>query len=78
LNLNIKRIIFNQITKFDGVDVDFLNGPTVRQIGGRAGRYKSIYPEGEITTFDREHLPFIREKYFEKPKDILKAGSSKN
>ncbi|SPN98482.1 related to ATP dependent RNA helicase [Cephalotrichum gorgonifer] len=41
LNLEIKRVIFESVTKHDGFDWRNLTISEVRQIGGRAGRYKS-------------------------------------
>lgn len=41
LNLSIKRIIFEKSEKFDGHSVKPLEVPALRQIAGRAGRYKS-------------------------------------
>jgi len=55
LNLNIRRIIFNELTKFDGVETRLLTSPEVKQIAGRAGRYKMSYYDkggGVVTTMD--------------------------
>jgi len=41
LNLSIKRIIFNSITKFNGTDIELLEISDIKQIAGRAGRYKT-------------------------------------
>ncbi|KAM7206859.1 ATP-dependent RNA helicase [Naviculisporaceae sp. PSN 640] len=41
LNLEIKRVIFESSTKFDGIGHRGLTIPEVKQIGGRAGRYKT-------------------------------------
>ena len=41
LNLSIKRIIFETIWKFDGVNQVKLSVPQLKQIAGRAGRYKT-------------------------------------
>ncbi|KAM7213585.1 ATP-dependent RNA helicase [Rhypophila decipiens] len=41
LNLEIKRVIFESSTKFDGIGHRTLTIPEVKQIGGRAGRYKT-------------------------------------
>ena len=53
LNLNIRRIIFNELTKFDGVEIRQPSSPEVKQIAGRAGRYKMSYYDkggGVVTT----------------------------
>ncbi|KAK1831333.1 P-loop containing nucleoside triphosphate hydrolase protein [Podospora conica] len=41
LNLEIKRVIFETATKFDGTAQRGLTVPEIKQIGGRAGRFKS-------------------------------------
>lgn len=41
LNLEVKRIIFETATKHDGINFRHLTVPEVKQIGGRAGRYRT-------------------------------------
>ncbi|KAF6807849.1 ATP-dependent RNA helicase suv3 [Colletotrichum musicola] len=41
LNLEIKRVIFETSSKHDGTQFRTLNTSEIKQIGGRAGRYKS-------------------------------------
>ncbi|CAK7269831.1 RNA helicase [Sporothrix epigloea] len=41
LNLEVKRIIFETAAKHDGMNFRHLNVPEVKQIGGRAGRYRT-------------------------------------
>ncbi|TQV90039.1 ATP-dependent RNA helicase SUV3, mitochondrial precursor [Cordyceps javanica] len=41
LNLEIKRVIFESVHKFDGFQHRMLSVPEFKQIGGRAGRYRS-------------------------------------
>ncbi|CZT07392.1 related to ATP dependent RNA helicase [Rhynchosporium agropyri] len=41
LNLSIKRIIFESTTKYDGVAFQTIKPYEIKQIGGRAGRYKT-------------------------------------
>ncbi|KAI4844047.1 P-loop containing nucleoside triphosphate hydrolase protein, partial [Aureobasidium sp. EXF-8846] len=43
LNLSIKRVIFESSAKFDGFRQRTLVTPDIKQIAGRAGRYKSAY-----------------------------------
>ncbi|KAH8912385.1 mitochondrial ATP-dependent RNA helicase [Coniochaeta sp. PMI_546] len=45
LNLEIKRVIFETTTKFDGIDHRQLRIPEVKQIGGRAGRFRTARQE---------------------------------
>lgn len=41
LNLEIKRVIFESVSKYDGSAHRSLSIPEVKQIGGRAGRYRT-------------------------------------
>jgi ATP-dependent RNA helicase SUPV3L1/SUV3 len=41
LNLSIKRIIFDSVEKFDGITRRQLSIPQIKQIAGRAGRYRT-------------------------------------
>lgn len=45
LNLSVKRIIFNSITKFDGTKQVQLTIPQIKQIAGRAGRFRSAHDD---------------------------------
>ncbi len=59
VNLPIRRIIFMDTLKFDGITRRHLNGKEVRQIAGRAGRYL-LYPTGYVNAHGKEQLEFIR------------------
>lgn len=61
LNLNIRRIIFSTMSKFDGTRERPLNSTEIKQIAGRAGRYGSRFPEGEVTCLKEEDLPLLYE-----------------
>lgn len=39
LNLQVQRVIFSDMEKFDGVQRRTLTVSEIKQIGGRAGRY---------------------------------------
>lgn len=41
LNLEIKRVVFESVAKHDGTKVRSLTLPELKQIGGRAGRYRT-------------------------------------
>ncbi|KAG9243783.1 P-loop containing nucleoside triphosphate hydrolase protein [Calycina marina] len=43
LNLSVRRIIFESTAKHDGVSFRVIETSEVKQIGGRAGRYKSAH-----------------------------------
>ena len=47
ISLPIRRVIFRELTKFDGEDDRTLTDSEIRQIAGRAGRY-GIYDKGEV------------------------------
>ncbi len=51
LNLPIRRVLFTNIHKFDGVASRLLNATEVRQIAGRAGRF-GIYETGYVNVFE--------------------------
>ncbi|KAG7342054.1 helicase domain protein [Nitzschia inconspicua] len=74
LNLNIKRIIFNTIFKYNGDKIIRLGHSEVKQISGRAGRRNSPYPLGEVTCRDSRDLPFVRECLSMDIEPIEKAG----
>ncbi len=45
LNLEVKRVIFETATKHDGMGFRHLSVPEIKQIGGRAGRYRTAAQE---------------------------------
>lgn len=53
LNLPIRRVIFANTHKFDGVASRLLNATEVRQIAGRAGRF-GLYPTGFVNVFEAD------------------------
>ncbi len=57
LNLPIRRIIFMDTQKFDGLERRDLKASEIQQIAGRAGRY-GIYDKGYVGA--TENLEFIR------------------
>ncbi|ONM09138.1 DExH-box ATP-dependent RNA helicase DExH16 mitochondrial [Zea mays] len=59
LNLNISRIIFSTMMKFDGFCNRELTVAEIKQIAGRAGRYGSKFPVGEVTCLNPQDLPLL-------------------
>ncbi|XP_016169302.1 DExH-box ATP-dependent RNA helicase DExH16, mitochondrial-like isoform X1 [Arachis ipaensis] len=59
LNLNISRIIFSTLKKFDDFEFWDLTVPEIKQSAGRAGRYRSNFSVGEVTCIDAEDLPLL-------------------
>ncbi|MGL4774372.1 MAG: helicase-related protein, partial [Clostridium sp.] len=55
VNLPIKRIVFLETRKFDGVSQRRLKVPEIKQIAGRAGR-KGIYEKGYVTSTNDPQL----------------------
>ncbi|GJQ10189.1 hypothetical protein GpartN1_g1980.t1 [Galdieria partita] len=74
LNLNIRRVIFSSLLKFDGKEVCSLSPSQVRQIGGRAGRFGSLFPDGLITAVNQEDLEYIRQTFSGKLAPVSQAG----
>ncbi|GAO15644.1 hypothetical protein UVI_02019360 [Ustilaginoidea virens] len=86
LNLEIRRVILESVTKFDGNQHRSLSFPEIKQIGGRAGRYRTAQntgvgsneeePEkvGLVTTMDRTDLKSIRRAFEVKVDDIQHAS----
>ncbi|KAM9949027.1 hypothetical protein ACTFIT_010229 [Dictyostelium discoideum] len=63
LNLNIGRVIFLTLKKYDGEVDRELYASEVKQIAGRAGRFGTKYPVGSVTTFTRKDLAKIRKDW---------------
>ncbi|XP_022854284.1 ATP-dependent RNA helicase SUV3, mitochondrial isoform X4 [Olea europaea var. sylvestris] len=74
LNLNISRIIFSTLKKFDGVEMRDLYVSEIKQIAGRAGRYRSKFPVGEVTCLDAEDLPLLNSSLSSPSPIIEQAG----
>ncbi|CAA2969891.1 Hypothetical predicted protein [Olea europaea subsp. europaea] len=74
LNLNISRIIFSTLKKFDGVEMRDLSVSEIKQIAGRAGRYRSKFPVGEVTCLDAEDLPLLNSSLSSSSPIIEQAG----
>ncbi|KAJ8100726.1 P-loop containing nucleoside triphosphate hydrolase protein [Lipomyces tetrasporus] len=71
LNLSIKRIVFESATKFDGLSYRRVEPNHMKQIAGRAGRYRSSFETangtqisdadrlGLVTTLDKEDHGYL-------------------
>ena len=66
VNLPIKRIVFLETRKYDGISLRRLNVPEIKQIAGRAGR-RGIYNKGYVAAANDTNLI----------KGALKAKSNK-
>jgi len=76
LNLNIRRIIFCSLMKYDGNIHRKLFPSEVKQIAGRAGRFSLEYSEegGIVTTFHEDDIQYLKYCLDVKDEDIKEAG----
>lgn len=70
LNLPIRRIVFVETSKFDGVGKRTLLPEEVKQIAGRAGRF-GLYDEGFVAAIDGQEI--IEDGLSRMPMPIMKA-----
>ncbi|KAG5994322.1 hypothetical protein E4U43_003263 [Claviceps pusilla] len=84
LNLEIRRVILESVTKFDGSQHRLLTFPEIKQIGGRAGRYRSAQNAsasageggaeeekvGLVTTMDQTDLRSVQRAFDRTVEDI--------
>lgn len=78
LNLSIRRIIFNSLVKPNvnekgEKELDTISTSQALQIAGRAGRFSSVFKEGEVTTMQRDDLPVLKE-ILGKPVDPIEVA----
>lgn len=86
LNLEIRRVVLESVTKFDGNQNRLLTYPEIKQIGGRAGRYRTAQSAnntdkesaeeekvGYVTTMDRADLRSVQRAFAKKVDDIEAA-----
>lgn len=71
LNLNIRRIVFYNLEKYNGDKMVPVSASQVKQIAGRAGRRGSVYPDGLTTTLHLDDLNYLIE-CLKKPFDEVK------
>ncbi|XP_077206665.1 ATP-dependent RNA helicase SUPV3L1, mitochondrial [Paroedura picta] len=79
LNLSIKRIIFNSLIKpvvneKGEKEMDTLTTSQALQIAGRAGRFNTVFTEGEVTTMHRDDLVLLKEILSKSVDPIVAAG----
>ena len=69
LNLPVRRIVFIQTEKFDGIERRGLSVSEILQIAGRAGRF-GIHDTGYVNAMGTSALAYIRERFAEKEKPV--------
>ncbi|EJS41293.1 suv3p [Saccharomyces arboricola H-6] len=78
LNLSIDRVVFTTDMKYNGEELMEMTSSQIKQIGGRAGRFKSKSPSGDvpqgfITSFESRVLKSVR-KAIEAPVEYLRTA----
>ncbi|EXJ63473.1 uncharacterized protein A1O5_11522 [Cladophialophora psammophila CBS 110553] len=86
LNLSVKRIVFHSVSKFNGTSIVQLSTSQIKQIGGRAGRFRNAHQAmhntqaaaesnvGLVTTLNDEDLPLVRAAMESEAAPIKRAG----
>ncbi|XP_028806433.1 DExH-box ATP-dependent RNA helicase DExH18, mitochondrial [Neltuma alba] len=74
LNLNIRRVVFNSLSKYNGDKIVPVPASQVKQIAGRAGRRGCIYPDGLTTTLHLDDLDYLIDCLKQPFDDVKKVG----
>lgn len=74
LNLNIRRVVFYSLSKYNGDKIVPVPASQVKQIAGRAGRRGSIYPDGLTTTLHLDDLEYLIECLKHPFEEVKKVG----
>ncbi|KAJ5587538.1 ATP-dependent RNA helicase DHX8 [Penicillium hispanicum] len=83
LNLRCKRVIFETLIKRMPTGLQRLSVPEIKQIGGRAGRYRPVDGKGNeaendnvgfVTSLEEVDLPFIQQAMGTEPPPLRAAG----
>ncbi|KAI0261788.1 P-loop containing nucleoside triphosphate hydrolase protein [Gloeopeniophorella convolvens] len=70
LNLKIRRVVFETMSKWDGWTEVPLEASQVKQIAGRAGRYGMGSEGGEVTTLLPSDLPLLKAAMATEPEPL--------
>uniref|UniRef100_A0A1A9UFI9 ATP-dependent RNA helicase SUV3 homolog, mitochondrial n=1 Tax=Glossina austeni TaxID=7395 RepID=A0A1A9UFI9_GLOAU len=79
LNLSIRRIVFYSLTKptmneKGEREIDTISVSSALQIAGRAGRYRTQWEHGYVTTYKSEDLPKLSQILEQTPEPLKQAG----
>lgn len=74
LNLNIRRVVFYSLSKYNGDKIVPVPSSQVKQIAGRAGRRGSRYPDGLTTTLRLDDLDYLIECLKQPFEEVKKVG----
>ncbi|XP_021673167.2 DExH-box ATP-dependent RNA helicase DExH18, mitochondrial [Hevea brasiliensis] len=74
LNLNIRRVVFNSLSKYNGDKIVPVPASQVKQIAGRAGRRGSRYPDGLTSTLHLDDLGYLIECLKQPFEEVKKVG----
>ncbi|TYI63438.1 hypothetical protein E1A91_D09G017800v1 [Gossypium mustelinum] len=74
LNLNIRRVVFYSLSKYNGDKIVPVPASQVKQIAGRAGRRGSRYPDGLTTTLHLNDLDYLIECLKQPFEEVKKVG----
>ncbi|KAL5721942.1 RNA helicase [Ranunculus cassubicifolius] len=74
LNLNIRRVVFYTLSKYNGDKIVPVPATQVKQIAGRAGRRGSIYPDGLTTTLHLDDLDYLIQCLKQPFDEVQKVG----
>ncbi|KAK3283978.1 hypothetical protein CYMTET_8347, partial [Cymbomonas tetramitiformis] len=74
LNLNIGRVIFHSMDKYNGLGFETVPPTQIKQIAGRAGRHGTLYAEGWATCRNPEDMAVLIEGLSAPPEPTKAAG----
>lgn len=74
LNLQINRMVFSTVEKFDGTERRKLSVTESKQIGGRAGRYNSSYATGTVLALNKRDAKHLSSALAEATPPVSAAG----